>query len=32
LPGKIEFFYPDPQPPRFQTRLTPVAYGAVISQ
>jgi len=22
LPGKIIFFYPEPQPPRFQTRLT----------
>ena len=24
LPGKIEIFDPDPRPPRFQTRLTPL--------
>jgi len=24
---KIEIFYPDPQPPRFQIRLTPLVSG-----
>jgi len=26
LPGKIEFFYPDPRLPRFKTRLTPLCF------